>query len=175
MFYIELLENRMALGEIATATAAAVPAINSALNLIERVSKLVKGSANLEAQEAVLQLREALLLVKEENLTLRQLNLEMIEQISILNNSAKLKSELHFEDPVYYDKQENGIKKVAFCQVCQDSQNKQVRLQTIGFEQWCCFVCSNKFATERGKEHKRANTKKVKDDLRRRIIDINAS
>ena len=156
----------MPIGEIATATAAAVPAINSALTLIERVSKLVKGSANLEAQEAVLQLREALLSVKEENLTLKQINLDMTEQIRILNNSAKMKSELHFEDPVYYHIQETGEKVGPYCAHCFGNAEKRVRLSVdVQNAAWTCPVCKNYFETNVHRAATNAENRRHNDSL----------
>ncbi len=138
----------MPIGEIATATVAAVPAINSALTLIERVSKLVKGSANLEAQEAVLQLREALLSVKEENLALKQDNLGLTEKIGVLKNLAALKAELKFEDPVYYRIVSGGQNEGPFCAHCHGKDDRLTLLSTVEEGLWKCSVCKESFETQ---------------------------
>jgi hypothetical protein len=145
-----------------------ISSANNALTLLGKISALVKKGASIELQEAILGLRQSVLSLKEENLNLQEAN-------TSLQKTIQKRETFKFEDPVYYQLQANGSKDGPFCQVCEDSQSKQVRLQTIGVEQWHCLVCSNKFSTERGKEHQRADTKKVNDDRRRRIIEISAS
>ena len=139
----------MPIGEIATATAAAVPAINSALTLIDRVSKLVKGGATLEAQEAVLALRESLLAVKEENLSLKHDNLGLREELGTLRKSLENKNQIKFEYPNYYQFSEDGDKDGPFCKSCKDKDDKLVRLTVSKPDAaWHCDVCKNNFETE---------------------------
>jgi ribosomal protein L37AE/L43A len=157
-FYVlgELIgEIAMPIGEIATATVAAVPAINSALTLIERVSKLVKGSTNLEAQEAVLQLREALLSVKEENLALKQENFGLTEKIGVFKNLAALKTELKFEDPVYYRIVSSGQNEGPYCAHCYGKQDKLTLLSTVEEGLWKCSVCKDEFETQAHRQRRR--------------------
>jgi hypothetical protein len=166
MFPYEFGEIDMPISEIVSATAAALPAVNTALSIAERLTKLVKGSANLEAQEAVMQLRQALLGVKEENLALKQVNLDLIEQLRILNNSAKMKSELQFEDPVYYRIQDNGEKIGPLCAYCLGNAEKQIPLSVdVQNAAWNCPVCKNYFETNAHRAATNAEIQRHNDSL----------
>ena len=139
----------MPIGEIATATAAAVPAINSALTLFDRVFKIVKGSKNIEAQEAMLSLREALLVVKEDNLSLKQDNLALKEELASFKRSTEVESRIVFDYPNYYVLAKDGTKDGPFCKSCKDKDNKLIRLTVRKPDAaWYCDVCSNHVETE---------------------------
>ena len=139
----------MPVGEIATATAAAAPAINSALTLFDRAFKIVKGSANMEAKETMLSLRESLLAVKEENLSLKQDNLTLKEELAGLKKSTYVENRVVFEYPNYYILAEDGTKDGPFCKSCKDKDDKLIRL-TVSKPNasWHCDVCKNNFETE---------------------------
>ncbi len=134
----------MAIGEIAVA----IPAINSALTLFDRVSKMVKSSANIEAQEALLSLREVLLTVKEENLALKQDNLSLKEELGVLKKSTELKDELVFEDPVFYRFVEGNKQDSAYCAHCYGSNGKINRLSVVEDGLWKCSVCKETAETQ---------------------------
>ena len=135
----------MPIGEIATI----VPAINSALSLFDRASKMVKGSVNLEAQEVMLALREALLAVKEENLSLKQDNLALKEELGSLKKSTDVENRIVFEYPNYYVLAEDGTKDGPFCKSCKDKDDKLVRLTVWKPDSaWHCDVCNNSVETE---------------------------
>ena len=130
----------MPVGELVSATVVALPAVNSALTLIERLSKLVKGNAGLEMQEAVLQLREVLLSVKEENLVLKQDKLSLAEEISALRKSISHKSQLRFKYPNYYLISETGQKDGPFCKSCQDNHLKMSPVKNPTFSLFEVFA-----------------------------------
>lgn len=90
---------------------------------------LLKKGATVEAQERIMELREAVLELQEENVTLKQ-------RIRELENSLKLKGEMHFDGAVYWRK-ENANREGPFCPQCFDIDEKLGRLQDYG-NTWYC-------------------------------------
>ncbi len=103
-------------------------------------SNLVKKGATIELQEAILGLRQSVLSLKEENLTLQEAN-------SSLQKTIQKREALKFEAPAYYLLLENGENDGPFCQVCQDKDQKLIRLKTKEVGSWSCGVCLGHFET----------------------------
>jgi ribosomal protein L37AE/L43A len=148
--------------DLVTTIVGSVPAVNSTLNLVDRVAKLYKQGSNIEAQEAVLELRRALLDLGQENLVLRNENLSQQQEIVNLKNAAFVKQQLKFDKPNYYLDRENGERDGPFCQVCKDKEDKLIRLQEISSGYWYCLACKSKVATKEAKEARaKTNTRRV--------------
>ncbi|EQB4356020.1 hypothetical protein ACYJ3L_000327 [Vibrio alginolyticus] len=101
------------------------------------IADLVKKGATFEAQEKIIELREAALALQEENLELR-------ETIAELEKKLANKNHLKYDAPFYW-KVEDGNKDGPFCQMCQDSDGKSIRLQTEGNDVWRCFRCTKTY------------------------------
>jgi hypothetical protein len=93
------------------------------------IVELLKKGATVEAQERIMELREAVLELQEENVAWKQ-------KIRELEESLKLKDEMHFDGTVYWRK-ENANRVGPFCPECFDIEEKLVRLQDYG-DIWYC-------------------------------------
>jgi ribosomal protein L37AE/L43A len=101
------------------------------------IVELLKKGSTIEAQEKIMELREGALALQEENINLK-------EQIKELESELNKKKEIQWEAPFYWTI--NGDSKEGpFCQKCNDSESKLIRLQRIEEGNWHCKSCNNNF------------------------------
>lgn len=121
---------------------------NNALTLVGRVSDLVKKGATIELQGVIIALKEAIIGLKEENLELKT---KLIE----LQKSIAIKTELVFEDPVYFRILDSGKREGPYCAACYGQDEKLTLLPTIEAECWKCNVCKENFETQSHRQRRR--------------------
>mgnify|MGYP001587335875 CR=1 FL=1 len=130
-----------------------IPSINAALSSIKAatdIAKLIKDSATtLEKAEVKLKMAEligALADTKIQIADIKQLLLDRDEAIAALESAARLRANLTYEQP-YYWQVEGESKDGPYCQKCYDADNKLIRLQgsqaTRGW--WQCHSCNATF------------------------------
>lgn len=108
-----------------------------AVEEIKAAWDVVKHGATLEKQEIIMGLREQHIVLREENISLK-------EQIQCLNEKLSIVGSLKYESPYYFLQLENE-KEGPFCQVCKDSNDKLIRLQSCVQGIWECKNCKNDF------------------------------
>lgn len=104
------------------------------------VYEVFKSLGNFEYQQKIIELREGHLKLREEKLRLEEENQDLRARL-------EKSTALTFESPYYWNLGADGAKDGPFCQVCQDSSDKLIRLheaiRTRGW--WDCKVCSQHF------------------------------
>lgn len=73
---------------------------------------------------------------------------ENAEKIAALEKAIKSKSELTFENGMYFKLQENNKKEGPFCASCYDNNSKEIRLQSTPggtFGNYHCYICDGSF------------------------------
>ncbi len=101
------------------------------------VAGLVKKYNDRDLYEKIVDLRDEIITLKENNLKMR-------ERISQLESEANTKDNLIYDAPFYWlvqDDKRDG----PFCQKCNDSNGKKVRLQNEGNDCWQCLECEGFF------------------------------
>lgn len=130
-----------------------IPSISAALSSIKTatdIAKLIKDSSvSLEKAEMNLKMADlisALADTKIQIADIKQLLLDRDETISAFENAAKLKANLQY-DPPYYWQIDGDLKIGPYCQKCYDADDKLIRLQsglhTRGW--WRCHSCDTTF------------------------------
>ena len=125
----------------------AVTAILTGVKNATDIAKLIKDSgASLEAAEVNLKLVEiisALTEAKIEISVVKEVILEKDEEIKRLQAQINLKEHLIWEEPYYFVLTENGNKDGPYCQKCNDSDKKLIRLQSPNKNgYWKCNECN---------------------------------
>jgi len=117
------------------------------------IADLVKKGATVEAQEKIMELREGALELQEENLNLKS-------KVTFLENALLEKNSLIYEAPFYW-KIIEGKKDGPFCQKCNDSTNKHIRLQDNENDYWVCLQCDKGYC---GPNHKEPDLNEIIND-----------
>jgi ribosomal protein L37AE/L43A len=133
---------------------------NQALTLIGSLADLVKKGATIDLQTAIISLKESVLALKEENLSLK-------ERVSELERLQQQKDALIFEIPNYYQMRTDGTKDGPFCQVCQDTKSRLVRLKVEEPGLWHCGSCNQRFETEERRRRVEAEIESYNRSLER--------
>ncbi len=109
-----------------------------AIDDIKAAWELLKKTTSIESQEIIMTLRE-------DHLSLREEILQLKEENSKLRSETENAENLFYEDP-YYWKIDGDVKDGPFCQLCNDKQKKQIRLQT-GYTKgnWKCHNCKSEY------------------------------
>jgi len=109
---------------------------------VDKLIDLVKKGMTLEAQEEIMNYRQAILSLDEENHELRR-------KLRELEDTLRLKRNMHFRDYAYFRIEEDDDKiDGPFCQRCFDVDGKCVRLVAAGNPKYrTCPECKNHFNT----------------------------
>lgn len=126
--------------DIISSISAGLESIKIASEGLKYFKNYSKTIENVEFNSKIIELNETILIIKEKLLEAKEGNLELQEKITFLENQLKDKSEMVFEENVYY--RINGDKKEGpFCPTCYDSKGKKIRLHHDDKE-WFCKNCS---------------------------------
>lgn len=93
--------------------------IKTALDNIKAIKEIADITQNIELKSLIVDLKSEIIELKEENQNLK----EKLSKILAKN--------LHFENCVYWDINQEGIKDGPYCPVCWDKDKKLVRLPEI--------------------------------------------
>ena len=118
------------------------------------IAKYINNSKDtLDKSEQKLKLAElieALANIKMETAEIKSLLIEKDEKIESLEKQIKLKDDLIYEAPYYFIDNKDKGKDGPYCQKCYDADEKFIRLQGRGNDEWDCHSCGGYF---QGKEY----------------------
>jgi DNA-directed RNA polymerase subunit M/transcription elongation factor TFIIS len=117
--------------------------ISEAKTLFASIAELYKKGANLDAEQKLIELREAVLELQTENL-------EFKEKINKMEKQLSVRDSLNYDGRFYWSLPKVGEKEGPYCQLCQDSSEKLIRLQKRTDEHsgnywYRCLNCGNNF------------------------------
>lgn len=138
---------------------ASVGSLLSSLKTATDIAKFIKDSdLSLEKAETKLKLAElvsALADAKMEAAEVQQALLERDEKIRVLEQDAKVKANVRWEQPCYWLKSLEG-REEPYCQNCFDKDKRLSRLHTDGRGYFQCRVCDKQFKTQARKDQEAA-------------------
>lgn len=127
---------------------ASITAALSSIKAAAELAKLIKDSgASLEQAEIKLKIAElisALADAKIELATIQGVLLEKDLKIDELTKRIEQKANVMWEKP-YYWVIDGDKKDGLYCQKCYDTENKLVRLQGGGRDNWHCYSCKGRY------------------------------
>ena len=114
------------------------------------IAKLIKESdVSIEKAETKLKLAELISSLADAKLEAADVQLGILERderIRELEAAAKVRANLRWEEPCYWLPNAAGVEE-PYCQHCQDSSSKLIRLLGDGDGQYQCRVCNNAYLT----------------------------
>ena len=113
------------------------------------IAKFIKNSSETlgksEQKLKLAELIEALADIKMETAEIKALIIKKDERIELLENKLKLKNDLIYDAPYYFIDNHDKKKDGPYCQKCYDVDEKLIRLQEIGNDEWDCYSCNGYF------------------------------